>query len=356
VAVALLVAAGSGKRLGAGRPKALVDLAGRPMLEWSLDALRAVEEVERISVALPPGEDAPEGTVTAPGGTVRSESVRSALDAVGEGDPVLVHDAARPLAEPELFERTLRELEDSGCDGAVAAAPVSDTIKEVGEDRSVVSTLDRGRLWAVQTPQAFRREALERALDVAPDVLAAATDDAWLVERAGGSVCVVEAPPENLKITTPSDLRIAEALLGQRPEGNVAVLRRIVESFDRGEPEAAFAHYADDILWDVSRFDVAGFDTVPDQDDQVFRGHEGVRRFWRLWLSAWRSVGFEYEDFIAAGDHVVSLVRMRAVGRRSGAALETPPYALVWTFRAGQVVAMHMFSDRDEALRFAGVG
>jgi 2-C-methyl-D-erythritol 4-phosphate cytidylyltransferase len=132
---------------------------------------------------------------------------------------VLVHDAARPLAGAELFERALSELEDAGCDGAVAAAPVSDTIKEVDDDRNVVSTLDRGQLWAVQTPQAFRREALERALDVPGAVLAAATDDAWLVERAGGSVCVVEAPRENLKVTTPVDLQLAEALLAGRGDG-----------------------------------------------------------------------------------------------------------------------------------------
>jgi 2-C-methyl-D-erythritol 4-phosphate cytidylyltransferase len=218
VAVALIVAAGSGERLGAERPKAFVVVGGRRMLDWSVDALRAVSAVERIAVALPSGEEAPEGTVGVPGGAARSDSVRAALGAVGDGDPVLVHDAARPLAGPDLFERALSGLQDAGCDGAVAAAPVSDTIKEVDADRSVVSTLDRSRLWAVQTPQVFRREALERALDVPASVLAAATDDAWLVERSGGSICVVEAPRENLKVTTPVDLRLAEALLAGRKD------------------------------------------------------------------------------------------------------------------------------------------
>jgi 2-C-methyl-D-erythritol 4-phosphate cytidylyltransferase len=215
VAVALIVAAGSGERLGAERPKAFVALGGRPLVEWSVDAVRSVPAVERVVVALPPGEDAPAGTVGVPGGAVRSASVRAALAAAGDSDAVVVHDAARPLARPELFARTLAELE--ACDCAVAAAPVTDTVKEAGEDRAVVRTLDRGRLWAVQTPQAFRRDALERALDVDDEVLAAATDDAWLVERSGGTVRVVPAPRENLKVTGPIDLRVAELLLAERP-------------------------------------------------------------------------------------------------------------------------------------------
>jgi 2-C-methyl-D-erythritol 4-phosphate cytidylyltransferase len=166
-----------------------------------------------VVVALPPGAEAPAGTVGVPGGAVRSASVRAALEA-SEGDPVVVHDAARPLATPDLFARTLAELD--ACDCAVAAAPVSDTVKEADDDGAVVRTLDRGRLWAVQTPQAFWRPVLERALDVDDDVLAAATDDAWLVERAGGSVRVVTAPRENLKVTTPVDLRVAELLLAKR--------------------------------------------------------------------------------------------------------------------------------------------
>jgi 2-C-methyl-D-erythritol 4-phosphate cytidylyltransferase len=219
LAVALVVAAGSGERLGAQRPKAFVALGGRLMLEWSVRALREVPAVQRIVVALPEGEEAPAGTVGVPGGEVRSASVRSALDAAAGGDPVIVHDAARPLAPAHLFEQALVELEARGCDAVVAAAPVSDTIKEAGEDRTVRQTLDRSALWAVQTPQAFRREALERALDVPAHVLAAASDDAWLVERAGGSVRVVPAPAENIKVTTPIDLRVAELLVAERERG-----------------------------------------------------------------------------------------------------------------------------------------
>jgi 2-C-methyl-D-erythritol 4-phosphate cytidylyltransferase len=219
VAVALIVAAGRGERLGSDRPKALVALAGRPMLEWSVEALRSVSEIERIVVALPDGslDAAPPGTVVVAGGTVRSESVRAALRACGAGDPVVVHDAARPLAPAGLFERALARLEGSGADAVVAAAPVSDTVKEVGPDgRTVLRTLDRSRLWAVQTPQVFRRAVLERALESAgDDVLAAATDDAWLIEQAGGAVEVVESSPANIKVTTPTDLRLAELLLAE---------------------------------------------------------------------------------------------------------------------------------------------
>jgi 2-C-methyl-D-erythritol 4-phosphate cytidylyltransferase len=207
-----LVAAGSGERLGASRPKAFVTLAGRPMLEWSVLALRAAG-LSEIVVALPSGEAAPAGCVGVSGGETRSASVRAALTAAGEGD-VVVHDAARPLVDPSLFVAALDAL--AGADCSVAAAPMTDTVKEAGPDHRVVATLDRSRLWAIQTPQAFRRSALERALAVDDDLLAAATDDAWLVERAGGSVVVVPAPPANFKVTTPHDLRVAELLLHER--------------------------------------------------------------------------------------------------------------------------------------------
>ena len=210
MAVALLVAAGSGERLGAQRPKAFVTVAGRPMLEWSVRALRAAG-LEHIVVALPDGEMPPPGCAGVRGGSTRSESVRAALAAAPGEDPVVVHDAARPLVASQLFARTLAAL--SGADAAVAAAPVTDTVKEAGPDGKVVRTLDRSRLWAVQTPQAFRRPALEAALAVDGDVLARATDDAWLIERAGGRVRLVESTAANFKVTTPHDLRVAELLL-----------------------------------------------------------------------------------------------------------------------------------------------
>jgi 2-C-methyl-D-erythritol 4-phosphate cytidylyltransferase len=212
MAVALLVAAGSGERLGAGCPKAFVALAGRPMLEWSLDALRAAG-IREIVVALPEGADAPAGCAGVAGGETRSASVRAALAAAPPGD-VVVHDAARPLVTPGHFRAALAALDSADC--AIAAAPVTDTIKQAEPDGVVSATLDRSRLWAVQTPQAFRRAALERALAVDDAVLARATDDAWLVERAGGSVRVVESTPANFKVTTEHDLRVAAMLLADR--------------------------------------------------------------------------------------------------------------------------------------------
>ncbi len=220
MAVALIVAAGRGERLGSGRPKALVSLCGRPMLEWSLASLRSVAAIRAVVVALPSDalDSAPAGTIVVAGGVHRSHSVRAALAACADGDPVVVHDAARPLATPQLFEQALRALERAPeADAVIAAAPVTDTIKEVaGDGRTVQRTLERTRLWAVQTPQVFRRAALERALDVSDAELAQATDDAWLVERTGGVVHVVGSDPQNMKITTREDLRVAELLLSER--------------------------------------------------------------------------------------------------------------------------------------------
>jgi 2-C-methyl-D-erythritol 4-phosphate cytidylyltransferase len=167
--------------------------------------------------------------------------VRRALAAAGPGDPVLVHDAARPLVTVELIEATLAAVRRDGVDAAIAASAVTDTIKQADADGHVLSTLDRSGLWAVQTPQVFRRAALQRALDVPDEVLAEATDDAWLVERAGGRVEIVPAPPENLKVTTPLDLELAGLLLARRvlapgePGGGDA----------RGEPGAASGRRGD---------------------------------------------------------------------------------------------------------------
>ena len=213
MAVALVVAAGRGERLGKPVPKAFANMAGRPMVEWSVATLQRVAAVTEIVVALPPGVAAPGGTIGVPGGSERSHSVRAALAAASDDDVVVVHDAARPLVTPELVRACLDALGDA--DAAIAAAPVTDTIKECADGR-VVRTLDRGRLWAVQTPQVFRREALERALAQDDGVVAAATDDASLVEAMGGTVHVVAAPRENLKVTTELDLRVAEMLLHER--------------------------------------------------------------------------------------------------------------------------------------------
>jgi 2-C-methyl-D-erythritol 4-phosphate cytidylyltransferase len=224
LATALLAAAGSGERLGAGAPKALVELAGRPMAAWSLIAFDAAQAIDAAVIAAPPAQtealarlaaDTAPGlrALVVPGGESRSESVARALVETPEDvEVVVVHDAARPLVRPELLDRCVSRLERWGCDGVVAAARAVDTVKEADAGGHVIATLDRGRLWAVQTPQAFRARSLARALGEGD--LARAYDDAQLVEAAGGDVRVVEASRLNIKITTEQDLRIAAMLLG----------------------------------------------------------------------------------------------------------------------------------------------
>jgi 2-C-methyl-D-erythritol 4-phosphate cytidylyltransferase len=245
---AVLAAAGSGERLGAGGPKAFVPLAGRPLIEWSLAAFRAAPSVAPIVIACPPGHSDESAGAPSPddagdeeawrelrfveGGATRSQSVSNALAAV-ETELVAIHDAARPLLTPELVEGVIATLRaDPEADGAIAATPVTDTIKQlqavpseetkdaftpkyrVNASFVIDSTLDRSALWAAQTPQVFRVEALRRVLALALEPeWAAATDEAMLVEGAGGKVLIHPSPPENLKVTTPLDLRLAELLL-----------------------------------------------------------------------------------------------------------------------------------------------
>jgi 2-C-methyl-D-erythritol 4-phosphate cytidylyltransferase len=136
---------------------------------------------------------------------------RALVETPEDVDLVAVHDAARPLVTPELLDRCIVQLGRWACDGVVAAARAADTIKEADAGGRVLATLERSRLWAVQTPQAFRAQALARALEEGD--LGRAYDDAQLVEAAGGDVRIVEAPRQNLKITTTLDLRIAAELL-----------------------------------------------------------------------------------------------------------------------------------------------
>jgi len=226
----VIAAAGSGQRLGAGGPKAFVPLAGRAMVEWSIVACRAAPSVRSIVVACPPGHvhDLAGGDVgVVDGGATRAESVSNALEAVGT-ELVAIHDAARPLVTPELIEDIVATLvTDSEAAGAIAATPVADTIKqamrppfttpEVAKGARVIeSTVDRGALWAAQTPQVFRVEALREALAANPERLAAATDEAMMVEAAGGRVLIHPSPAENLKVTTQLDLKLAELVLAER--------------------------------------------------------------------------------------------------------------------------------------------
>lgn len=223
-ASAIIVAAGSGVRLGSGLPKAFVLIGGRTMLSYSLRTVAQVGSIGEVVITVPEGfESAARAEATAaglgiavkitPGGVERQDSVRIALGLTSsESELVIVHDAARPLASPEIFKACLSAAARTG--GAIAAIPVADTLKRVAEGGSAIAaTVARAGLWQAQTPQAFRRAALLLAHQRAVDNRVVATDDADLVERTGVRVEVVEGRAANLKITTPSDLAIVEAII-----------------------------------------------------------------------------------------------------------------------------------------------
>ena len=175
------------------------------MVEWSLDALEAV--CDRVVVAVPPDLLTAPQHVTA--GPTRTASVRNALGAAPDATVFVIHDAARPLVTAGLVRQCLEALE--GVDGVIAAAPVSDTI-HIAPDGLIRETPERSTLWAAQTPQVFRAEVLRKAYDSGKE----GTDEAALVAAAGGRVRVVEGPSDNIKVTTPTDLRLAEVLLRER--------------------------------------------------------------------------------------------------------------------------------------------
>ncbi|MHB8780796.1 MAG: 2-C-methyl-D-erythritol 4-phosphate cytidylyltransferase [Candidatus Geothermincolia bacterium] len=224
----IIAAAGAGRRLAPDAPqgKALLPLAGQPLIEYSLRLFEDCESIDAIHIAAAAGDleelraltrlRYPKVSSIIAGGGERQDSVRRALEMVGPGSAVLVHDAARPLADESLVDRVLDALNGAdgadGADGAVPVIPISDTLKEV-EGGWVVRTWDRGRCAAVQTPQGFRAGVLP---DVHARALAdglVATDDAALLEHYGFHVAAVAGDRGNIKITFPEDLALARALL-----------------------------------------------------------------------------------------------------------------------------------------------
>src|SRR3954451_6929355 len=236
--LALIAAGGEGKRLGASGPKALVRCGPRSLLAWTLDGFVSASsfasggrvvvsayaaEVDAFEVAVGPARDRGLDVIVCAGGPSRSHSVRNGLIAAGDlgaFTAVLVHDAARPLTGPALIDICVEGVADGEVDALVPAAPVTDTIKQTDAGGAVVATLDRSTLWAVQTPQAFRPSALASALQIGGQVdderLAAATDDASLVEAAGGRVKILPWLEANPKVTTTADLEIVSGMLAAR--------------------------------------------------------------------------------------------------------------------------------------------
>jgi 2-C-methyl-D-erythritol 4-phosphate cytidylyltransferase len=220
--IAIVPAAGSGKRFGSGTNKPFVELCGKPLLLWAVEGLQAIPAVAEIipvlkesdmdyGVSLFERHRVEKVKRLAPGGRERQDSVFHGLNLVDdEKSVILVHDGVRPLiATVDVFS-AVEQLE--GCDGVAVGVPVKDTVKEV-RDCEVLSTLDRRLLWSVQTPQIFRYETIFHAYRKAAEESFSATDDAALVEHYGGKIRVVLGSYANIKVTTPEDMAIAEAFL-----------------------------------------------------------------------------------------------------------------------------------------------
>ncbi|MCP9774152.1 2-C-methyl-D-erythritol 4-phosphate cytidylyltransferase [Cyanobium sp. WAJ14-Wanaka] len=223
----LIVAAGSGRRMGAAGNKLLLPVAGRPVLAWTLEAALACAAISWIGLV---GQPADAAEITAilelaepaipvrwiVGGATRQESVSRGLAALpAEAGGVLIHDGARCLVDPELLARCAAAVQQGL--SVIAATPVTDTIKQVDGKGAITATPDRSQLWAAQTPQGFPVQELRQAHATATAQGWSVTDDAALFERLGLPVQVLEAPPSNIKLTTPFDLTIAEAVLAERP-------------------------------------------------------------------------------------------------------------------------------------------
>ncbi len=220
----LIAAAGSGSRMGAHCNKLLLDVAGRSVLSWTLNSVKASTSIDWIGIVGQPLDKAAILSVVEEcelqihwidGGSTRQESVQRGLNGLPfDAKYVLIHDAARCLVEPKLLNQCA-DLVKEGI-AVVAATPVTDTIKQVSKGGFITSTPDRSELWAAQTPQGFTVAELKNAHEQALKHNWSVTDDAALFEKLGRAVKILESPSSNIKVTTPFDLIIAEALLLKR--------------------------------------------------------------------------------------------------------------------------------------------
>jgi len=226
--IAIVPAAGTGERMGTNnRKKPYLLLNKRPLLYYTLTALDSIASIAQIIVAVAPGDERfcqqqvlekfhfNKSIQIIPGGSSRQESVRRLLERVPEDTQlVLIHDGARPLITPELLDQAIAET--MVWKATVLAVPVKDTIKSANDTLQIEKTISRERLWAIQTPQTFERSVIQEAHQRASQEGFTGTDDAALVERMGVQVKIVMGSYDNIKITTPEDLIVAEALLKKR--------------------------------------------------------------------------------------------------------------------------------------------
>lgn len=236
--IAIVPAAGLGKRFGQDNNKTFQALLDKPIVIWALEALECVDDIEEI-IPVFKKDDMEQGLAlierfriskvkrVAPGGKERQDSVFNGLNLVGKkANLVLIHDGVRPLIEKSVIEESIKQLKDCDCDGVIVGVPPKDTIKEargqvsgvrcLGKDIVVKKTLNRNVLRAIQTPQVFKYSALMQAYKKAMAEKFYSTDDSAIVEKYGGKVKVIMGSYTNIKVTTPEDIAIAEMLLSKR--------------------------------------------------------------------------------------------------------------------------------------------
>lgn len=220
--VALIPAAGTGKRMREGRNKQYLEIGGRPILVHTLEVFDRCDAISEVYLIVPEDDCAfaceiidnmrfSKNIKVIPGGKERQDSVRNGLNSIYGCDMVMIHDGVRPFVTEEIIVRAIEETIRYGA--TTVAVPAKDTIKSVDGDGFVIETLERKKLWQIQTPQTFRYEIIKEAFDRAYADGFYGTDDAALVERLGYKVKVVEGSYRNIKITTQEDMTIAEAIL-----------------------------------------------------------------------------------------------------------------------------------------------
>lgn len=220
----IIVGAGKGARFGEVRPKQFSYLCKKPIFCWTIERFEKCELIDKIILVIPPRmkeyvqksilsySDYKKIKATVEGGKERGDSVFQGLQVVDrDTDIVLIHDGVRPLIFPELIERLIHQVEKYGA--AILAVPMKETVKEVSRESAVAQTLDRKKLYSIQTPQGFKREIIWKAYQTASQSGQWASDDAALVEKIGKRVMIILGDEMNIKITTSLDLKLAEILL-----------------------------------------------------------------------------------------------------------------------------------------------